>query len=894
MLNGAELTPMYRQWAQAKRDYPDVLILFRMGDFYEMFGEDAEVGARLLELTLTSRGVGGGRIPMCGVPHHAIGRYLRTLVEKGQRAAICEQVEDPKQAKGLVRREVTRVITPGTLLEDDIIGGSGHNFLVSLARDGGAYGVAAVDVSTGDFLVTQIDELRSDFPGAAAEPTLPETRAPAIEATLAATVDEIVRMQPAEVLISPDLGAEEGVEAALAAGVSVPVTIAGEDSGFSSPRAQLQEHFGVTTLMGFGCAETPAAIAAAAQALRYVKAAQLEGMPRLTGLTTYSTSDFMVIDGSTRRNLELVASLRDGGRKGTLLELLDKTETPMGARMLRSAVLQPLLSVERIDGRLDAVENLVKNPIMADQLRQRLHEIYDLERLATRATAGRANAKDLRSLCLSLEQLPELREELAGAEAEAELLQAIRSRIDTLDDIAELLGKAIVEDPPVLITEGQILKAGYSAELDELRGAASHGREWIAALQDAERARTGIKSLKVGFNKVFGYYIEVSKSNLELVPDNYQRKQTLVNAERFITPELKDQESKVLGADERSQELEHELFVALREQVAEESERIMLSARAGGELDMIASLAEAAVEYGYNRPEVDESAELEIGDGRHPVVERTLVGELFVPNDAHLDSEGNRLQIVTGPNMAGKSTYLRQVALIGLMAQMGSFVPARSARIGLLDRIFTRVGASDDLATGHSTFMVEMTEAANILQNATDRSLIILDELGRGTSTYDGMSLAWAVAEYIVREIGAKTLFATHYHHLNELSELEEGAKNLRVAVKEEGDEIVFLRKIMPGGTDRSYGIQVARLAGLPPEVIERAKEVLHTLEQEDISAGPSRAAARRVAPTVQLRLFEGVRDPVVQRLAELDIETLSPVEALVKLKQLQDEARED
>ena len=892
MLNDAELTPMYRQWAQAKRDYPDVLILFRMGDFYEMFGEDAEIGARLLELTLTSRGMSNSRrIPMCGVPHHAIGRYLRMLVEKGQRAAICEQVEDPKQAKGLVRREVTRVITPGTLLEDDIIGGSGHNFLVSVARDGGAYGVAAVDVSTGDFVVTQIDEVCHESPGATDEPTLPETRAPAIEPTLAATMDEIVRIQPAELLISPELGADEELEAALSAAVSVPVTVAEQDSGFNSPRAQLQEHFGVTTLLGFGCAEKPAAIAAAAQALRYVKAAQLETMPRLTGLTTYSTSDFMVIDGSTRRNLELVASLRDGGHKGTLLELLDKTRTPMGARMLRSAVLQPMLSVERINGRLDAVENLVNNPIMADQLRQRLHEIYDLERLATRATAGRANAKDLRSLCVSLEQLPALREELAGAQAE--LLDAIRSRIDTLDDIAELLGKAIVEDPPVLITEGQILKAGHSAQLDELRDAASHGREWIAALQDAERARTGIKSLKVGFNKVFGYYIEVSKANLELVPDDYQRKQTLVNAERFITPELKEQEAKVLGADERSQELEYELFVALREQVADESERIMLSARAIAELDMIASLAKAAVEYGYNRPEIDESAELEIRDGRHPVVERTLLGELFVPNDAHLDSESNRLQIVTGPNMAGKSTYLRQVALIALMAQMGSFVPARSARIGLLDRIFTRVGASDDLATGHSTFMVEMTEAANILQNATDRSLIVLDELGRGTSTYDGMSLAWAVSEYIVREIGAKTLFATHYHHLNELSELEEGAKNLRVAVKEEGDEIVFLRKIMPGGTDRSYGIQVARLAGLPPEVIERAKEVLHTLEQEDISAGPSREAARRVAPTVQLQLFEGVRDPVVQRLAELDIETLSPVEALVRLKQLQDEARQ-
>ncbi len=879
---------MYRQWAQAKRDYPDVLILFRMGDFYEMFGEDAEICARVLELTLTSRGMGNkGRIAMCGVPHHAIGRYLKTLVQKGYRAAICEQVEDPKQAKGLVRRQVTRVVTPGTLLEDELIGDSGHNFLVSIEQAGQAYGVATVDASTGDFLVTQIDPRTASQPPV--EATLPEMTTKGLEPTFAAALDELVRLQPAEVLISPDLAEHETAYSALRDAVGVPINVAPADSSFSSPAQQLQEHFAVTTLHGFGCQDKPAAVAAAAQALRYLHSTQLETMPRLTGLTTYSTSDFMVIDAATRRNLELVHSLRDGGKRGTLLELLDKTETPMGGRTLRSGLLQPLLSLDQINLRLDGVEDLTADTILADQLRQRLHEIYDLERLASRATAGTANGKDLRALCISLQQLPQIREELASAAAQ--LLNDIHSRIDPLEDLTELLERAIVEDPPVQITEGRIIREGYNAGLDELRGGAATGRDWIAQLQDRERARTGIKSLKVGFNKVFGYYIEVSKPNLDLVPDDYDRKQTLVNAERFITPQLKEQEARILGADERSQELEYELFVNLRQQVAQVSDRIMSTARAIAELDMLISLATAAVQYNYTKPQVNASAELDIIDGRHPVVEQALLSELFVPNDAHLDCENDQLLIVTGPNMAGKSTYLRQVALIALMAQMGSFVPARSATVGLLDRIFTRVGASDDLASGHSTFMVEMTEAANILQNATDRSLIILDEIGRGTSTYDGMSLAWAVAEYLVKNIGAKTLFATHYHHLNELAELLEAVKNLRVTVKEEGDQIIFLRKIVPGGTDRSYGIQVARLAGLPHAVVERAKEVLRTLEQQDIAAGPSAEAVSKVADTVQLRLFEGVRDPVVEKLRELDLDTMSPLEALTKLKQLQDEA---
>ncbi|MFP3903128.1 MAG: DNA mismatch repair protein MutS [Armatimonadota bacterium] len=889
MLADKDLTPMYRQWAQAKREHPDVLLLFRMGDFYEMFGEDAEIGARELDLTLTSRKAKNDKkMPMCGVPHHALDSYLRQLVEKGYRAAICEQVQDPKEAEGLVRREVTRVVTPGTLLEDELIGTSAHNFLVSLQRTGGAYGLATVDISTGDFLVTEIDPIKAPETD---DDRLPGTTPNSMDLTLAATLDELVRLQPAEVLVSETLADDGEIFAALNDAVEVPVTVAESDSSFDSPPAQLREHFGVNTLRGFGCEGFPAAVAAAAQALRYLKNTQRETMPHLTGITTYSTHDFMVIDGATRRNLELVETIRGGGRSQTLLGLLDKTKTPMGGRMLRSALLQPLLDLNEIRARHDAVENLVDDPILCDQLGQQLSEIYDLERLATRATAGTANAKDLRALAVSLQKLPQIKQELGGADAQ--LLHDIEDRLDPMDETCTLLHNAIVEEPPAVITEGGIIKDGYSDELDELRQAAANGRDWIANLQKTERERTGISSLKVGFNKVFGYYIEVTNANLDRVPDDYDRKQTLTNSERYITPELKEKEAKILGADERSESLEYELFVDIRDRVAQVSDRIMTTARAVAELDMLVSLALAATEYNYVKPTLDHSDTLKIIDGRHPVVEVNLRDELFVPNDTHMDCSDNQLLIVTGPNMAGKSTYLRQVALITLMAQMGSFVPARKTHIGLVDRIFTRVGASDDLATGQSTFMVEMTETANILQNATERSLVILDEIGRGTSTYDGMSLAWAVAEYLVKAIGAKTLFATHYHHLNELEELLDSVRNLRITVKEEGDEIIFLRKVMPGGTDRSYGIQVARLAGLPRSVIDRAKEVLRTLESADLGVSPSEEAVTRVAPPVQMQLFEGVRDPVVEEIKKLDLETMSPIEAMMKLKELKDQAQE-
>ena len=909
-----DLTPMYRQWAAAKREYPDVLLMFRMGDFYEMFGEDAEIGARELELVLTSRAYGKDqRMPMCGAPHHQLERYLSILVQRGYRVAICDQVEDPKKAKGLVRREVTRVISPGTVLEDNLLTGAAPNFLLAIAKSREGYGIAIVDVSTGEFLVTEPVSTLD-----VAVPTQTQIQTPDSPSPLRAALDEITRIGPAEVIAPADLDALDLVRETVTRVLNVPATaIPVDDFEFRSPAQQLCEFFKVDSLRGFGCEDMPAAQAAAALALRYLQSNRLDALPHLTGLTVYSAAQFMMIDPTTRRNLELTRTLRDGDSRGTLLSLLDKTGTPMGSRLLRTWLLQPLLDVAAIRARLEAVDNLVRDTIISEGLRDDLKQVYDLERLVSRAATGTANARDLRALCLSLGRLPSVIATLQAAEAP--LLGELRDRLDSLDDIHELLTTSIAEEPPLTITEGGVIRSDFNEELDGYREAAAHGREWIAHLQDQERGRTGIKSLKVGYNNVFGYYIEISRANQELVPDDYLRKQTLVNAERYITPELKEMEGKILGAQEKAQELEYELFCEIRAQVAAQSERVLATARAIAQIDVLCGLARAAMEYGYCKPEVDNSDAIVISEGRHPVVERTQFAEAFVPNDAKLDCDQNQLLVVTGPNMAGKSTYLRQVALITLMAQMGSFVPAKSALIGIADRIFTRVGASDDLATGQSTFMVEMTETANILHNATDRSLVILDEIGRGTSTFDGLSIAWAVAEYLVQQIRAKTLFATHYHHLNELCEILPRVKNLRIAVKEQGEDIIFLRKIIPGGTDRSYGIQVARLAGLPVAVIERAKEVLHSLEQEDLgrdmsavaagtdpSAGgrsalqsatepvsPRRSSVRHIAPTVQLSLFESTPHPVVEELLKLELDTLTPVEALMILKRLQDSLKQ-
>ncbi len=869
-----------------------MLVMFRLGDFYEMFGDDAEVGARELGLTLTSREGGPDRrIPMCGVPHHALDKYLAMLVHKGYRVAIAEQTGDPKQSKGLVRREVTRVVTPGTLLEDELLDSAQHNFLAAVAKSGDNYGVAVVDVSTGDFLVTepepptapQHDDTR---------PHLVDTGGAQLPPDVHVVAEEIERIQPTELLLPEALTADETLVSALENAAPTSVTaLPSDDFEFRTPTEQLQEFFGVASLAGFGCQHLPAAQAAAALALRYLQENLQDTLTHLTGITTYSTEQFMVIDATTRRNLELERTVRDGTTQGTLLWLLDKTLTPMGKRLLRTWLLQPLLEVQHINRRLEAVQNLVDDRLLAGGLAEQLRDVYDLERLTSRVATGHANGRDLRALGDSLDKLPALLDILN--EAQAQMLQDLMRQVDPLPEAAELIERAITDEPPVVITEGKLIKPGYSEELDELRDTAAGGRQWIAELEDRERARTGIKSLKVGFNKVFGYYIEATKSNLSLVPDDYERKQTLVNAERFITPGLKEQEAKVLGAEERSQELEYDLFCTVRHQIAEHAAQVLETARALAALDVLRSLADAAIEHNYCRPEVDDSARLLISAGRHPVVELTQPDEPFVPNDAYLDCTEEQLLIVTGPNMAGKSTYLRQVALICLMAQMGSFVPAKSAQLGMVDRIFTRVGAADELSAGRSTFMVEMTETANILHNATDRSLVILDEIGRGTSTWDGMSLAWAVSEYIVNRLGAKTLFATHYHHLNELAEILPRVKNYRIAVKEQGEEIIFLRKIMPGGTDRSYGIQVARLAGVPGEVIARALEVLRRLEQEEIAVAPSAEAAQQITPSTQLHLFAAAPDPIVEELKSLDLDAMSPIEALMKLKELRDKSEQ-
>jgi DNA mismatch repair protein MutS len=857
-----KLTPMLRQYMAIKKEHPDVILMFRLGDFYEMFGDDAKIASQELEITLTSRDAGrAGRIPMCGVPYHAVDRYIARLISRGYRVAICDQVEDPRQAKGLVKREVTRVITPGTVLEDSMLRSDSNNFLVAPARHGDTYGLAVVDISTGEFLVTEVA-------GKDAQQKL---------------LDEIVRLAPAEILV-PDESDELVQRIREVSDARITPFIV---DGFASPRDVLLKHFGTSSLRGFGCEDFTAGVVAAATILKYIDSTQPSALELVKSIATYSLDGFMVLDATARRNLELLQPIYDSPRAKSLIQVLDKTITPMGARLLRRWISQPLLDVSAINARLDAVGEFHGNLMMRTKVREALSKVYDLERLTSRVVSGTANPRDLIALRNSLRALPELRSALAVAENE--MIQSLSKSISTMEDIEHLITEAIVEDPPATIREGGIIRSGFNQELDTLRAAGKDGKAWIANLEATERERTGIKSLKVGYNSVFGYYIEVSKANLSLVPDNYIRKQTTVNGERFITPELKEYEAMVLGAEERAVQMEYDIFCSVRDAVAREADQLTAAARAIAQIDVLCSLAEVAAANRYVRPIVDTGTEIRIRNGRHPVVEQLQTGELFVPNDCLLDCKDNQILIITGPNMAGKSTYLRQVALIVLMAQIGSFVPAESAQIGVVDRIFTRVGAHDELSAGQSTFMVEMTETANILNNATDRSLIILDEIGRGTSTFDGLSIAWAVVEYIKR-IGAKTLFATHYHQLNDLANQLEGIKNYRAAVKEEADRIVWLRKIMPGGTDRSYGIQVARLAGMPIEVVERAKEVLWQLEGNSSMKGLLSPAGRITARTerLQLTLFEAEPHPVLLELEQMDVTTMTPIEALTKLYDMQ------
>jgi DNA mismatch repair protein MutS len=873
-----KLTPMLAQYRAIKREHQDVILLFRLGDFYEMFGDDAKLAADALDLVLTSREVGKGRrMPMCGIPYHAADRYLARLLAAGHKAAICEQVEDAKKAKGLVKRAVIRILTPGTVVEDHLLEERANNYLASVSSVDGRLGLAAADCSTGEMIVTE-------FVGANAADEL---------------ADELSRLSPAELLIPEGATAEPDLKRVIE-GNSVATSMWGqEDFLVDAPEDMLRRHFGVSSLRGFGCDGMPGAIEAAAAILAYLKRTHKSGLEQIRDMRTYSRSDFMVVDGTTRRNLELLSSLRDGSRRHTLLWVLDDTLTPMGARLLRRWITAPLLDKGRIEQRLDATGALFGDAALRARTREELKQVQDLERPVARAAAGTATGRDLAGFRDSLRRLPGFAELLARSGHGA--LSALVAGFDPVSDLCELLGRAIEDSPPATIREGGVIRPGYSAELDELRDARAKGKEWIAGLQERARRETGIKSLKVGFNQVFGYYIEVTRPNLHLVPEDYQRRQTMRNAERFITPELKEYESKVLGAEERMLSVEQELFADVQSKVAAEAARVQRASDVVARVDVLASLAEVAAKNHYVRPEIASDEQISIRAGRHPVVELTLRDERFVPNDAQVDCSDQQVLIITGPNMAGKSTYLRQVALITLMAQMGSFVPAESARIGLVDRIFSRVGASDDLATGQSTFMVEMTETANILRHATSQSLIILDEIGRGTSTFDGMSIAWAVAEFIhdAPRLGAKTLFATNYHHLNELSDSLARVKNYRVGVKEKGDQIVFLRQIVPGGTDRSYGIQVARLAGLPSDVIERAKQVLWSLEdrggsREGRAEAPRPAGGLDRPPPDQLALFAGGADPIVEQIRRLDLNHITPLDALKKLADIQQRLQEN
>ncbi|NLY55737.1 MAG: DNA mismatch repair protein MutS [Firmicutes bacterium] len=858
------LTPMMAQYLGIKEQYQDCILLFRLGDFYEMFGDDAVLAAKVLEITLTSRDQGrSGEIPMCGVPYHAVDGYIAKLISEGYKVAICDQVEDPKKAKGVVKREVTRVITPGTVIDSQLLQDRVSNYLVALAVYRQSWGLAYLDVSTGQFATAQID-------GADA---------------VQKVYEELYRLQPAEIIVAEDAAAVKEVAAVVnrIGNTRTPVISPFRSYAFTLPKATqvLLKHFQVSALDSFGCAHLPAATCAAGALLAFVDETQKRTLSHISRLATYNLHNFMPLDPATRRNLELTETIRGGRRQGSLLSVLDQTQTAIGGRTLRHWIESPLVDSQAINRRLEGVAELVDNQPACSELRQALAAIYDLERLASRIAYGVVNARELQALAQSCTHLPRI---IAIMEQfQAPILVDLGAEIDPLTDVVELIASSIVDDPPINLREGGLIKPGFNAELDELRLKAKEGKNWISSLQQRERERTGIKSLKVGYNKVFGYYIEVTRSNLEAVPDDYIRKQTLANAERFITPELKEWESVVLGAQERIQDLEYDLFIQVREAVNAQVTRVQRTARAIGQIDALASLAHVAVSNNYVRPVVDDGYELKIIDGRHPVVEQLTPMGAFVPNDAVLD-EANFVVLLTGPNMAGKSTYLRQVALIVLMAQIGSFVPAAEAKIGVVDRIFTRVGAADDLATGQSTFMVEMNEVANILNHATSRSLIILDEVGRGTSTFDGLSIAWAITEYLLGagKIKAKTLFATHYHELTELADSYPGLVNLSVAVKQEGGEIVFLRKVVPGATDKSYGIEVARLAGLPPWIISRAKQILAKLEA-------SQNKDLRLSQIVsggydQLSLFVPTTtapDPIREELAELDLDSLSPREAL-------------
>lgn len=879
----AEYTPMMQQYLQTKEEYKDCILFYRLGDFYEMFFDDAIVVSKELELTLTGKQCGmEERAPMCGVPFHAMEGYLNKLVANGHKIAICEQVEDPKTAKGLVKREVVRIVTPGTNLDMQALDESKNNYIMCIVYLADKYGVSIADVSTGDYYVTEVDSERK-------------------------LIDEINKFSPSEIICN---------ESFYMSGVDIEdmrhrlkITIYALETWYFGDELAtntLLSHFKVQCLEALGLSDYDCGTIAAGALLKYLYETQKNNLEHISAIHPYSTGKYMIIDSSTRRNLELVETLREKQKRGSLLWVLDKTKTAMGARLLRSYVEQPLIEKTEIEKRQNAIEEINQHTITREELREYLNPIYDLERLITRVTYMSANPRDLIAFRNSIEMLPPIQallEEFKGA-----LLKEIQTDMDTLEELHALIESAIVEEPPISLHDGGIIKEGYNEEVDKYRHAKTEGKTWLAELEEKEREKTGIKNLRIKYNKIFGYYLEVTNSYKSLVPDYFMRKQTLANAERYITPELKELEDMILGAEDKLVTLEYDLFCEVREKIASEVVRIQRTAKAIAGLDVFVSLALVADQNNYCRPKINENGVIDIKNGRHPVVEKMIQNDMFIDNDTYLDDGNNRISIITGPNMAGKSTYMRQTALIVLLAQIGSYVPASSAKIGIVDRIFTRVGASDDLASGQSTFMVEMNEVANILRNATSNSLLILDEIGRGTSTFDGLSIAWAVVEHISNPklLGAKTLFATHYHELTELEGKLNNVNNYCIAVKEKGDDIVFLRKIVRGGADKSYGIQVAKLAGVPDSVTTRAKEIVEALVENDIASvargievGTASSANKKKkehldeVDLTQMSLFDTVKDDdIIEELRSIDVGNLTPIDALNKLYELQNKVK--
>ena len=875
-----EYTPMMQQYLQTKEEYKDCILFYRLGDFYEMFFDDAITVSKELELTLTGKNCGTTeRAPMCGIPYHAVEGYLNKLVANGHKVAICEQVEDPKLAKGLVKREVIRIVTPGTNTDIQALDETKNNYIMCIVYVADKYGVSIADVSTGDYFVTEVDNERK-------------------------LIDEMNKFNPTEIVCNESfyMSGLDFDDMRHRLGITISAL---EAWYFSDDLAEntLKDHFHVKSLEGLGLSDYGCGVIAAGALLKYLYETQKNELDHISAIHPYSTGKYMLIDSSSRRNLELVETLREKQKRGSLLWVLDKTKTAMGARMLRSYVEQPLIDKAEIEKRQDAIEEINEYVITREELREYLNPIYDLERLVTRVTYLSANPRDLIAFKNSIAMLPPIKALLT--DFKGAMLTEIENDMDSLEELYELIEGAINDDPPILVREGEIIKDGYNADVDKYRKAKTEGKTWLAELEAKERDKTGIKNLKIKYNKVFGYYLEVTNSYKELVPEYFTRKQTLANAERYITPELKELEDMILGAEDKLAALEYDLFCDVRNKIAEQVVRIQQTAKAVAKLDVFVSLAVVAEQNNYCRPKMNENGIIDIKGGRHPVVEKMIHNEMFIDNDTYLDNGNNRIAIITGPNMAGKSTYMRQTALIVLMAQIGSFVPAASARIGIVDRIFTRVGASDDLASGQSTFMVEMNEVANILRNATSNSLLVLDEIGRGTSTFDGLSIAWAVVEHISnpRLLGAKTLFATHYHELTELEGKLNNVHNYCIAVKEKGDDIVFLRKIVKGGADKSYGIQVAKLAGVPDSVIERAKEIVEELIANDITAGTrklvvdnsSRKKKEKLdeVDLAQMSLFDTVKDDdIIDELRNADVGNMTPLEALNKLYELQNKIK--